>query len=260
MPFAPVNGIELYYESHGDGPPLVFAHGAGGNHLSWWQQIPVFSQYFRCITFDHRGFGFSRDVSAGPGPGGFGEDLRALLDYLNIERVNLVSQSMGGWTITAFAVAYPERVQTLALCDTMGGMDDPDVIAEMRRHGAPREGLSAVLQSVYAQDYPNREPSKAFLYREISALNQHVPPDLVPEMMKLRYDVTPIIRHRIPTLVLVGDQDALTTPRMMELMARRIPHSRFVVIPGSGHSVYFEQPDLYNHTLLDFLSGAANKA
>src|SRR5438094_6559471 len=59
MPKAPVNGIELYYEVHGNGPAVVFAHGAGGNHLSWWQQVPVLARQYRCISFDHRGFGQS---------------------------------------------------------------------------------------------------------------------------------------------------------------------------------------------------------
>jgi 3-oxoadipate enol-lactonase len=253
MPFAPVNGTEIYYESHGDGPALVFAHGAGGNHLSWWHQVPIFAPHFRCITFDHRGFGFSRDQADSPGPKAFGDDLRGLLDHLGIERANLVSQSMGGWTITAFAVAHPERVRTLALCDTMGGVDDPQIIEEMGRHGAPRGGLADVLTRVYAPDFPKREPLKTFLYREISALNINTPPNLVPEMMKLRHDMTPIIKNKIPALVLVGDQDELTTPRLMELISRRIPHSRFVKIEGSGHSAYFERPEVFNRVLLEFL-------
>ena len=65
MPFLPVNGIELYYEVHGEGPAIVFCHGAGGNHLSWWQQVPVFAQRFRCITYDSRAFGLSRDAEGG---------------------------------------------------------------------------------------------------------------------------------------------------------------------------------------------------
>ena len=60
MPFVATNSIELYYEIHGSGYPVVFAHGSGGNHLSWWQQIPFFSQHYTCITFDHRSFGLSR--------------------------------------------------------------------------------------------------------------------------------------------------------------------------------------------------------
>ena len=61
MALASVNGIELYYESTGEGPAVVFLHGAGGNHLSWWQQVPLFSERYRCITIDHRGFGQSTD-------------------------------------------------------------------------------------------------------------------------------------------------------------------------------------------------------
>ena len=61
MPLAALNGIELYYESHGEGPVVTFLHGAGGNHISWWQQVPVFSQRYRCLTIDHRGFGRSLD-------------------------------------------------------------------------------------------------------------------------------------------------------------------------------------------------------
>ena len=63
MAFASINGIDLYYETHGKGPAVVFAHGAGGNHLSWWQQVPVFAEEYRCISVDHRGFGQSPDVA-----------------------------------------------------------------------------------------------------------------------------------------------------------------------------------------------------
>ena len=77
MALAKINGIELYYEVHGEGPALVLAHGAGGNHLSWWQQVPVLAQSYRCVTFDHRGFGLSREQPGGPGARAFVEDLRA---------------------------------------------------------------------------------------------------------------------------------------------------------------------------------------
>ncbi|MGH7905255.1 MAG: alpha/beta fold hydrolase [Candidatus Binataceae bacterium] len=256
MSFGHINGIDLYYEVHGEGPALVFAHGAGGNHLSWWQQAPAFSKHFRSITFDHRGFGFSRDVPDGPGARAYVDDLRALLDHLGIHRAAFVSQSMGGWTVLGFACTYPERVSALALCDTMAGLDDPDVINEMNLHGVPKGGLSQVLARVYAEDFPAREPAKAFLYHQISALNLHVPPDLLPAMMSLRFRVEPIVDARVPAMLLVGEEDKLTTPKLMELMARRIPHSRFVKVPGAGHSVYFEKPEEYNRVLMDFLKEA----
>ncbi|MCH8282189.1 MAG: alpha/beta fold hydrolase, partial [Chloroflexi bacterium] len=96
MPQAPVNGIELYYESHGEGPAIVFAHGRGGNHMSWWQQVPAFREEYRCITFDHRGWGASPDSANPRGRSAFVEDLTGLLDHLGVDRTFLVAQSMGG--------------------------------------------------------------------------------------------------------------------------------------------------------------------
>ena len=110
MPKTRINGIELYYEVHGQGPAVVFAHGAGGNHLSWWQQVPVLARQYRCISFDHRGFAQSLDAPNGPGSQAFVQDLKGLLDYLEIERAALVAQSMGGRTCLGFTLAYPERV------------------------------------------------------------------------------------------------------------------------------------------------------
>src|SRR5690349_16865869 len=103
MPFAPVNGIQLYYEVHGSGPAVLFAHGQGGNHLSWWQQIPAFAPHYTCITFDHRAFGASTDLD-GKGRGGFAGDVIGLLDHLGIDDVRVVAHSMGGRSAIAVAL------------------------------------------------------------------------------------------------------------------------------------------------------------
>jgi 3-oxoadipate enol-lactonase len=261
MSLARINGIELYYEVHGEGPALVLAHGAGGNHLSWWQQVPVLSQRFRCVTFDHRGFGSSRDVPDGPGSDAFIEDLRQLLDYLGIERTALVAQSMGGWTSLGFASQYPDRVTALMLCDTTGGIDDAEVAREMKSLQAamPRQ-LTVVLQRAYSTDFPNREPAKCFLYQQISGLNVHVPPDLLTKLTAMRHRVDPLIGRRLPTMLLVGEEDVLTPAKIMEMITRQIPHARFVKVPGAGHSVYFERPDEFNRIALEFLLGAVHGA
>jgi 3-oxoadipate enol-lactonase len=254
MPLAQANGIELYYEVHGDGPELVLAHGAGGNHLSWWQQVPVLSQHFRCVTFDHRGFGSSRDLPGGPGADAFIEDLRQLLDHLGIERTALVAQSMGGWTSLGFASKYPHRVTALALCDTTAGIDDPEVAREMKalQQDMPRP-LTLVLQRAYSSDFPQRDPARCFLYQQISALNVNVPADLLIKLTAMRHSVESLIERRLPTLLLVGEEDVLTPALTMERMARRISHARFVKVPGAGHSVYFERPDEFNRIVLEFL-------
>jgi 3-oxoadipate enol-lactonase len=254
MPWAQINGIELYYEVHGEGPAVVLAHGAGGNHLSWWQQVPVLSQEFRCVTFDHRGFGSSRDLLDGPGADAFIEDLRQMLEHLGIERASLVAQSMGGWTSLGFASKYPERVTALALCDTTAGINDSEVARQMKsiQEAAPRP-LAVVLQRAYAAQFPQQEPAKCFLYQQISGLNAHVPANLLTKLMAMRHRVEPLIERRVPTILLVGAEDELTPAKIMELMARRIPHAQFVKVPAAGHSVYFERPDEFNRILMEFL-------
>lgn len=136
-----------------------------------------------------------------------------------------------------------------------GGMDDPEVIREQAKlREAGKGGLAQILTRAYAPDFPAREPARCFLYQQISGLNVNVPANLLPLLMGMRHSVEPIVRNRIPTMLLVGELDALAPAPIMRLMSRRIPHARFVAIPGAGHSVYFEQPEEFNRAMIDFLS------
>jgi len=254
MPFAQINGIELYYETHGTGPALVFAHGGGVSHLSWWQQVPAFASQYTVITFDHRSFGQSRDVPDGPGPNAFVEDLTALLDHLNIQQAMVAGQSMGGWTVCGFAATHPERTRALILCDTTGGIETTEAVkSHVNLRERSQGNLKQILTNAYAKNFPEREPALCFLYRQISALNTHVAPNLVPTLFGLKYNVKPIVEHKIPTLLIVGEEDVLAPPAVMKGMTEQIPHARFVTVPQAGHSAYFECPHEFNQIVRDFV-------
>lgn len=250
MPKAPVQGIQLYYEGTGQGPAVVFAHGAGGNHLSWWQQVPAFSQSFRCITFDHRGFGQSINPPDSEGRSLFVEDLRELLDYLGIEETFLVAQSMGGLTCLGFALAYPSRSRGLVLADTTGGIGEGNVVELLRQRQSPDDVLLRALSAGFQE----RDPAKSFLYSQINQMNP--PRDLEPNgfLSGEGPKASELSRMTVPTLLIVGSQDVVMPPPVMELSRQLIPDSRLETVAGAGHSVYFEQPEVFNRLILDFFS------
>jgi 3-oxoadipate enol-lactonase len=248
MPKAQVNGIELYYEVHGDGPAVVFAHGAGGNHLSWWQQVPVFARQYRCVIFDHRGFGQSLDVPNGPGSQAYVNDLKGLLDHLKIDRASLVAQSMGGRTCLGFTLEHPDRVQALVMADTTGGFGDARM-AQLRAEGEAIMAEPNPPPRTYARHFPQEQPAQAFLYEQIRALN---PPRL--EVSVLGPTAEQVRALHTPTLLIVGEHDVIAPPSIMKMFQSYIPHARLAEVAGAGHSVYFEKPQEFNRIVLEFFA------
>jgi 3-oxoadipate enol-lactonase len=248
MPKAQINGITLYYEVHGQGPAVVFAHGAGGNHLSWWQQVPVLARQYRCISFDHRGFGQSLDAPNGPGSQAFVEDLKGLLDHLEIERAALVAQSMGGRTCLGFTLDYPERVPALVLADTTGGFSDARM-AQLRGEGEAALAGANPPPRTYARHFPQEQPAPAFLYEQIRALNPPRQEAAVPGPTAEQ-----VRALQTPTLLIVGEHDVIAPPALMKMFQSYIPHARLAEVAGAGHSVYFEKPAEFNRLVLEFFA------
>jgi 3-oxoadipate enol-lactonase len=262
MPFAPVNGIQLYYEVHGAGPAVLFAHGQGGNHLSWWRQVPYFSKHYTCITFDHRAFGQSHDLD-GQGRRGFGQDAIELLDHLGVDDVRVVAHSMGGRAATALATRDPKhRVRALVLSGTTGAVADETVRLRRDEAEAAREGKGLGAFSVYPP-YKEQDPAGFFLLRQISRLNPSRPRDFLgpPNPPPLPPDAAPRVpmhvrlrEAAIPVLYLVGEHDMITPADLIKLCHGLLPDSRYHVSLGSGHSVYWEKPDEFNAVAFDFLA------
>lgn len=261
MPFVTSGDAQIYYETHGpkpgEAPAIVFAHGAGGNHLSWWQQVPHFRRTHTCVVFDHRGYGQSVEPAGGPGGAAFAGDLTAILDHLGIERATLAAQSMGGWTCLAFALRHPARVERLLMSDTHGGLTSPEIAAASASVlGAIAALAEKGVNPACGERMYREQPELAFLYQEISDLN---PPRDVASLGRLLRDAgsPPLARAAeltMPVLFIAGDEDVLIPPAALELAAAATPGARFERIPETGHSVYFERPARWNAILESFLA------
>ena len=255
MPYIERAGARLYYETHGHkvgtAPALVFAHGAGGNHLSWWQQVPHFRGRYSCVVFDHRGWGLS---SAEPDGSQFVDDLRALLDHLEIERATLVAQSMGGWTSLGFAMRWPERVERLALCDTHGGISSPEIDGVWKASAENATKLPAGVHPAIGERMYREQPGLAFLYEEIDALNAVTRPQMFAAIQAAgTVPALEAAKLAVPVLFVIGEEDIVIAPPFLEAAARAVPGARVERIPEAGHSVYFERAERFNAAIDVFL-------
>ncbi len=254
MPYINSGRSELYYESYGEGPPVILAHGVGGNHASWFNQVPVLSRRYRTIVIDQRAFGNSQDVE-GLGRSAFVDDLARLVDALDLARVFLVGQSMGGGTCAAFACRYPERVRALVHADSLAAVDLPAPYGlQLEAVNAANWNLSQV-ERVLGPRIREQDPAQTFLYLQIASFNSVALKTVKGAPVK--WSPAELAATGIPVLFVVGEQDIICPPSLIRAMHEAVPGSRFQTIPGSGHSAYFEDPAAFNALLLDFLDGFA---
>lgn len=259
-------GFELHYEVHGPDPSatepaVLLAHGAGGNALSWWQQVPALAERYTTITFDHRAFGRSPDTEEGPGRIAFGADVRALLNHLGVAQVHFVAHSMGGRTAFGLLAREPERLASIVYSGTNGGCVD-DRYRELRRRLEEDGTLrGSLLKRALAPGYKRREPQLQYLYHRIRSLNPKRPKDfLAPSPRRVNYRGSTAQRLRdsgLPILWIVGEHDRVIPPQLIRISHELTPGSRYHEVAGAGHSSYFERPDDFNAALLDFLDAAS---
>ena len=254
MAFMEADGVRLYYEdSGGDAPVLMFLHGAGGNHLSWWQQVPVFSDEYRCITVDQRGFGRSSEVSE-QGPSTLATDAIALLDHLGVARAALVTQSMGGWAAAGAVLRAADRFWAVVMANTIGNLTNPEIAALRQRLVAASPPRPPVLwHAALGPTFRKAEPVRSFLYASIAGLNTPLPPAFREAMQRLTTPVDRYAAASVPTLFLTSDEDGLIWPELSEKVHSHVSGSEFVRIPAAGHSTYFERPDVWNREVGAFL-------
>ncbi len=262
MPFATIDGIRLGYDVRGQGIPVLWIHGFPLGRWLWDPQVGALADVARSIAMDLRGFGGS---SAPQGPytmETYADDLRRLLDALGIEQAVLVGLSMGGYVAFAFYAAYPDRVRALILADTRHQADTPEgrasryaLIERIRLEGTPA-AVEAFLPRLFGATTQRERPELMETLRRKMQANPAAGLIGALQAMAERPDRTALLPAiRVPTLVIVGEEDAVTPPEVARQMAEGIPHARLVVIPHAGHLSNVEAPEAFNEAVRDFLSG-----
>jgi 3-oxoadipate enol-lactonase len=264
MPVAHLPDIELYYETAGDGPPLLLLHGLGSSSADWALQLPEFSAHFRVIGVDLRGHGRSH---APRGARSYtiaqmAEDVAALLAQLGEPPAHVVGLSLGGCTGQILAARHPDCVRSLVLCNTFARLR-PDSLrgaARLLRRvwlfgTAP---MPAVAEYVAAGLFPKPE-QRAIYVEAVTRLSRNQKSPYLASMRAVAgFDSRALLRDiRCPTLVIAGDRD-LTVPRSAMLaLARAIPGAQFTLIEDSGHATPYDQPEEFNRSVLAFLDRVA---
>jgi 3-oxoadipate enol-lactonase len=259
-------GETIYYEVIGaaDAPPVVLTHGAGGSHAAWFQQVPALADAgFRVITWDSRGFGLSTFETGVLDSDAAVADLATVLDEVGVERVHLVGQSMGGWWVTAFALAHPSRVLSLTLSNTIGGLwtdalfqHFASFVAAAADADADADDSRMGVHSALGTSFVTRDPARAFLYQQLNTF--HTPPlaAIAAALGGARVEHATLDALEIPMLVITGSDDVLFPAALVRDSASRLMHATIIEIADAGHSPYFERPDEYNAALLQHLARA----
>lgn len=282
---------EIYYELHGDGPSLVFIHGASGTHLSWWQQVAELRHHYSCLIYDLRGYGRSRALAdLDPGDGrAHVQDLVALLEHVGLweEGVHLLGASLGTAIALHCAAEYPERVRSLTLCCGPGNVSTPlidegwrlrkermqaryrqvDEQASPLPAGVPRVRSAGEKERFAAAYHPYGPvgeamrldfPAQTFLYAEIMASAGGPPtPAIFPVFQTRPVTASEAARLSFPVLVVGGTEDPLFPAAELAEVAGLFPQGRLELFKGSGHLAYYERPRRFNDLVLAFLNASS---
>jgi pimeloyl-ACP methyl ester carboxylesterase len=264
--YADVNGARLYYEVAGAGQPLLMVHAGIASSAMWDDQFTFFARTHKVVRYDMRGFGQSPPVADEYQRH---EDIRALLDFLDIDRAYLMGCSMGGSACMNFALDYPDRADALIMVGSAPGgfsyegWSPTPLIEELE--AAYKQGDQARVNEVEVRlfvDGAGRTPDQVspalrqkvydmnlIALRNEKLLGKDVPP---PTPAAER-----IAELSLPVLVIVGDLDEAYTLRAADFMAANIPGAHKIVMPGTAHLPNMEFPDAFNAHVQTFLDSLA---
>jgi pimeloyl-ACP methyl ester carboxylesterase len=252
---AALPGVHLFFtDSGGNGEPLVFVHAATGSSRVWEYQRAAFAaRRYRVITYDRRGYGQSVADPSGPQPGTGADDLNALMDYLKIDRFHLVGTAAGGFVAWDYALSFPKRLRSLVVANSIGGVQDPEYQGAIQRLRTPDFLAMSPDMRELGPAYRVSNPSGADRWRELERTARPTSAQPPPQTFRNRVTFALLETISVPTLLLTGDADMYAPPPIMRMFAAHVKGAKAVVIPESGHSGYWEQPEFFNRTVLEFI-------
>lgn len=266
MPMTPPrDGVEINYEIHGDGPPLILVSGTGHDLGFWAGQIPYFSKSFRTIVFDNRGVGASSVPERGYSLADMADDAAHVLDSAGIDQAHVMGFSMGGHIAQELAINHPERVVSLGIHHswTRNGARLKK-FQETRLYLAQHDQRVALaeisMMALHASAYYDAHVAEMDAHRQFllekSPVNAGWIGQLEACIMGDTYDRLPAIN--VPTLVTCSDLDLIASPHLSAEIHAQIPGSELKILEGTGHVALMEDPDGFAEVCLEFLRRVAH--
>jgi len=249
---AELPGTHLWYwDTGGAGAPVVFLHPATGSTLIWLYQQPVFAQAgFRVIAYSRRNH-YNSDLAPEHNPGTGSEDLHNLMEFLGVEKFHAVSSAAGGSVATDYAFSHPERLLSLTVSSNNLAARN-GYIAETAARIRPKEekDLPRWFWEL-GPSYRAANPAGVEKWNELtrrSVTGKGARQNLANLVTPAKLETL-----KVPTLLITGAADLVTPPSIMRMIARHIPDNEIVIVAESGHSPYWEQPEYFNRTVIDFI-------
>ena len=266
MPRFRSDDAELAYEIVGNGPPVVLLHPFPVDHEFWNPIVPALNARYRLILPDLRGHGDS-DIGQGPAlMEKHGRDLSRLLDEVGESKATFVGVSIGGYILFEFWRRFRNRVNALVICDSRPQPDTAEARANRLKAAAEvlEQGtgpfLEGMIPKLMGRTTLGNRPDLVDGARRMMTKMSPEDINLVQRGMAERPDsVADLKTINVPTLILIGGEDILSTPADGELMRQHVSGSQLKIIPKAGHYAPWEQPEAVGLVLRQFLDGAHSR-
>lgn len=257
-----VNGVRFQVLDQGIGPTILFVHGFPLDHTMWVEQIAEFSKDHRVIAPDLRGFGGTDGALYSVSMEQFADDLANLLEALQVDGpITYCGLSMGGYIGWQFALRHPRLLRRLIQCDTRANADSPEGVAnrlkmaDITMREGPEPVAWAMMPKLFAATSVEKQPQIVEAVRKVVMSTAPVAIAAGHRGMAARPNLTDALPSiQVPTLVIVGEHDAITPAAEMKSLADALPNATFALISNAGHMAPMENPGEVNSAIRKFLA------